>query len=155
MSLKRTYLIGVLCASVALTACSNFSNTHVEYETAKPDEFPVLVAVGYAPIANQPGKNKQQKMLNAMRASKIDAYRELAEQLHGLQLTSGSNMHEQTLSGDYIKAKVDGAIRGARVVQTYPVGEMYATELELNTKTLFYINEVQTPAQKVKDITYY
>lgn len=155
MLLKRTSLFTLLACSLSLTACSNFSHTHVEYETAKPEEFPILVAVGYAPIANQPGSNKQQKMLNAMRASKIDAYRELAEQLHGLQLTSGSNMHEQSLSGDYIKAKVDGAIRGARVVQTYPVGDMYATELELNTKTLFYINEVQSPAQKVKDITYY
>jgi len=33
-------------------------------------------------------------------------------------------------------ANVDGLLRGARVVKSYPVDNMYATELELDTKVL-------------------
>lgn len=144
-----------ILVSLILTGCSNVANTHIEYETVKPEQFPTLIAVGYAPIELQPGANKQQKMLNAIRASKIDAYRELAEQVYGLKISSGNSLNSYVIGSDKVKAQVDGLIKGARVVQSYPVGDMYATELELNTEQLFYLNQLQTPPQKIKKITYY
>jgi len=149
--LKRTILIGALL----LAGCSHVANTHIEYETAKPEKFPVLIAVGYAPIDLQPGATKQQKMLNAIRASKLDAYRELAEQVYGLQISSQNSLNSYVIGSDSVKARVDGLIKGARVVQSYPMGEMYATELELDTEQLYYINEMQSMPQRVKKITYY
>lgn len=144
-----------LLVSLLVAGCSNVANTHIEYETVKPEQFPTLIAVGYAPIELQPGANKQQKMLNAIRASKIDAYRELAEQVYGLKISSGNNVNSFVMASDRVKAQVDGLIKGARVVQSYPVGEMYATELELDTEQLYYLNQLQAPAQKIKKVTYY
>lgn len=74
-------LLGCLMAML-LTACSG--NRVVNYDVGeKPDDFPVLKAVGYAVIDIQPGPSQSEKMLQAIRASKMDAYRELAEQLNG------------------------------------------------------------------------
>ena len=74
-------LFGCLLA-LLLTGCSY--NRVVDYtQGGKPDDFPVLKAVGYAVIDIQPGPSQSEKMLQAIRASKMDAYRELAEQLNG------------------------------------------------------------------------
>ncbi|MCE2595619.1 LPP20 family lipoprotein [Motilimonas cestriensis] len=145
----------LIAAALLLSGCSQVANTHIEYETVKPDKFPTLIAVGYAPIDLQPGATKQQKMLNAIRASKLDAYRELAEQVYGLQISSQNSLNTYVIGSDKVKARVDGLIKGARVVQSYPMGEVYATELELDTEQLYYINEMQSMPKKVKKITYY
>ncbi|HCA77724.1 MAG TPA: flagellar biosynthesis protein FlgP, partial [Alteromonas sp.] len=44
---------------------------HVEWETVEPDEYPVLTAVGYAPIASQHGGSDSEKNIMAMKASKL------------------------------------------------------------------------------------
>jgi hypothetical protein len=82
-------LLGCLMAML-LTACSG--NRVVNYDVGeKPDDFPVLKAVGYAVIDIQPGPSQSEKMLQAIRASKMDAYRELAEQLNGQQVRGQSS----------------------------------------------------------------
>ena len=52
-----------------------------------PDYIPPTIkATGFSAIAIQPSKNLNQRRLMAIRAAKIDAYRVLAEQVHGVQL---------------------------------------------------------------------
>ena len=46
-------------------------------EVMRKDDW--LTSVGYASISEQRGRNQEEKQVRAMRASKIDAYRELAE----------------------------------------------------------------------------
>ena len=58
-----------------LPGCSLVSDRHVEWETVEPQRFPVLKAVGYAPLSQQPGASEQERMLMAMKASKLEAYR--------------------------------------------------------------------------------
>lgn len=87
-------LFGCLLA-LLLTACSG--NRVVNYGgNNKPDDFPVLKAVGYAVIDIQPGPSQSEKMLQAIRASKMDAYRELAEQLNGQQVRGQSSYKDLT-----------------------------------------------------------
>ena len=87
-------LFGLMMA-LLLTACSG--NRVVNYDVAeKPDDFPVLKAVGYAVIDIQPGPSQSEKMLQAIRASKMDAYRELAEQLNGQQVRGQSSYKDLT-----------------------------------------------------------
>ncbi|MGL4455566.1 MAG: LPP20 family lipoprotein [Plesiomonas sp.] len=93
----------------------------------------ILNAVGYAPIAVQPGKTAQERQLQAMRASRLDAYREMTEQLYGLKISS----HTQVLSSGSlrdagIQTQAAGWVRGAQVVRSYPVGDNYVTELRLD-----------------------
>lgn len=125
-----------------LTACSG--NRVVSYGGGnnKPDDFPVLKAVGYAVIDIQPGPSQSEKMLQAIRASKMDAYRELAEQLNGQQVRGQSSYKDLTQTSNSLDVSVAGMVRGARVVASYPRGNTYATEMELDTRALYNINQL-------------
>ena len=133
-------VLGLMMA-LLLTACSG--NRVVNYDQEeKPDDFPVLKAVGYAVIDIQPGPSQSEKMLQAIRASKMDAYRELAEQLNGQQVRGQSSYKDLTQTSNSLDVSVAGMVRGARVVATYPRGNTYATELELDTRNLYHLNQL-------------
>jgi hypothetical protein len=91
-----------------------------------------LNAVGYASISEQKGKNIEEKQVRAMRASKIDAYRELAEQVYGMRVSGRAELNDQRLGVESTSGAVDGIIRGAEVVRSYKVGDSYVTELRLD-----------------------
>ncbi|WMC11331.1 LPP20 family lipoprotein [Oceanimonas pelagia] len=91
-----------------------------------------LYAVGYAPISLQRPADYQQKLLHAMRASRLDAYRELSEQLSGVRVSSSSQLDSHILQDGTVSSASRGVVRGARVVNSYPDGDMYVTELELD-----------------------
>ena len=42
-----------------------------------------------------------------------------------------------------MQVSVEGVVRGARVLKSYPVDNMYATELELDTKVLYDLYKLQ------------
>ena len=147
--------IMLLMNAALLTACSSFLDKHVVWEYEQPDTYPVLRAVGYAPISGQPGDDMQVKNIMAMRASKLDAYRELAEQVYGHQIQGKSQMQNLIASDDKLRSKVEGVIRGARVVKSYPVGDTYATELELDMKLVYDIYRINTRPRKIKKVEYY
>ncbi len=92
----------------------------------------VISAVGYASVSEQRGKTDEEKRARAMRASKIDAYKELAEQVYGMRVSGRTNLQDQRLGTENTSGSVDGVIRGAEVVRSYPVGDSYVTELELD-----------------------
>ncbi|MGY3925748.1 LPP20 family lipoprotein [Aeromonas simiae] len=123
-----------------LAGCSN--NRVTNFTNQEPDDFPVLRAVGYAVINIQPGPSQDEKMLQAIRASKMDAYRELAESLNGQQVTAHSRYKDLTQVSNALDVSVEGIVRGARVVRSYPNGNTYATEMELDTRDLYNINQM-------------
>ena len=98
-----------------------------------PAEPHWVSATGYAPISLQPGQTEQQKMLMAMRASRLRAYQELAGIIHGQYLYGTTRVEHMVLQSDSFKAAVAGIVRGARVVKSYPVqDDTYATVLEVD-----------------------
>ena len=56
---------------------------------------------------------------------------------------------------EQMRAKVEGVIRGARLVKSYPVGDTYATELELDMKLVFDLYRINTRPRKIKNVEYY
>ncbi|WP_428752398.1 MULTISPECIES: LPP20 family lipoprotein [Vibrio] len=95
-----------------------------------------LTAVGYASISEQSGRTEEEKQVRAMRASKIDAYRELAEQVYGLRVSARADLQDQKLGVESTTGAVDGVIRGAEVVRSYKVGDSYVTELLLDIEKM-------------------
>jgi outer membrane protein FlgP len=144
----------MLLAGLLLGACSS-QDRYVQFETEAPTSFPKLTAIGYAPLATQPAKEQSQRVLMAMQASKIAAYRELAEQVYGQKISSSSSVNDWMLGDDKIKSSVSGLIRGARVVKSYPAGEHYVTELELDFALVWALYQQQNPTQRVKEVTYF
>jgi hypothetical protein len=92
-----------------------------------------LVATGYAVISVQNHRNPAQQRLLAIRASKLDAYRSLTEQVYGQQLDATTTVADMTVMSDTFRAKVEGVIYGATMVSITPVGEdTYETTMSLD-----------------------
>ena len=100
---------GLLCALLALllSGCETFVESTKDGASAMPDLPPSVddsplepnwvQVTGYAPISLQSGLTKQHKMLMAMKASKLDAYRELTVVVHGQYLAGTSQVKDMVL----------------------------------------------------------
>ena len=149
-------LIFLVMMSVCLTGCSSLFSQHVEWETLAPETFPVISAVGYAPISAQKGVSESSKMLMAIKASKLDAYRELTEQVYGQKVDSNQSLASLVIQNTRLDSSVQGVIRGAKVVKSYPVGnDTYATELELDFKLVNDLYLSIARPKRVKKVHYY
>jgi hypothetical protein len=92
-----------------------------------------FVATGYAVISVQSPKTPAQKRLMAIRASKLDAYRALVEQVYGQYLDANTTVADMTVMNDTFRAHVNGVIYGAKLVSINPVGnDTYETTLSLD-----------------------
>lgn len=149
-------LIGLsMIGALLLSGCAPFYNRHVEYADVKPESFPILRAVGYAPISAQLANDQQRKMLQAMKASKLDAYKELTEMVYGQKIDASTNLHDMVLADENLSASVQGMISGARVVKTYALDDIYVTELELDFEQVYYLYQNTRPKQTIKSVRYY
>lgn len=122
-----------------LVGCSSVTGPVLRYELKKPDQYPVLQAIGYAIIDIQPGLTADERMLQALRASKLDAYREMSEQLYGQMVSGQTHLEDDMQTRSSLEAKFQGMVRGARVVRSYADGNIYTTELQLDTQQLQHI----------------
>jgi len=146
---------GILLSTLVLSACSSVFDKHVEWQAVKPKSFPVLTAIGQAPISLQKSAHKTQRMLMAINASKIAAYAELAEQVYGQNIDGKTTMSNLLIDNQQLKATVQGVIRGAKVVKSYPVGDSYTTELSLDFKDVYDIYIASSNRQEIKKVSYY
>ena len=151
-SLIRSILI--LSAVFLTSACSLIYDKHVQWETVKPEVFPVLYATGFAPISMQKSTHETQRMLMAIKASKIAAYLELAEQVYGQQVSSKTTMADMIIENQKLAASIQGLIRGAKVVKSYPVGDTYTTELQLDFKDVYEIYQASLNRKEIKEVQY-
>lgn len=155
-NLNVTARLGGLVLVILTSACTSMFNKHVEWETIEPDSYPTISAIGYAPISAQKGADKSSKMLMALKASKLDAYRELTEQVYGQKVDGGQTLSNLVLQNTHLGSSVQGVIRGAKVIKSYPVGDdTYATELALDFKLVNDIYLSTARPKRVKKVTYY
>lgn len=146
------FLAGLLFVS----GCSVvYDHKQVQWQRVKPETFPVLHAIGHAPISLQKSDNETQKMLMAITASKAAAYAELAEQVYGQQISQDLTMADLLVQNQTMQSKVQGIIRGAKVIKSYPVGDTYTTELSLDFKDVYDIYGSMNIEKEIKDVSYY
>ena len=75
----------------------------------------------------------------AIRAAKVDAYRNLAEQVHGVRVWGNTAVSAFVAQNDVIRTFVDSFIQGARVVNVTPVGDgNYEATVELELTGAFF-----------------
>ena len=109
------------------------SSTSANMITPMTEKRETLVATGYAVISIQNHRNPSQQRLLAIRASKLDAYRALTEQVYGQQLDANTTVADMTVMSDTFRARVEGVIFGAVLVSITPVGDdTYETTLSLD-----------------------
>lgn len=71
---------------------------------------------GAAPVAKS--LSEAQRRLLAMRASQLDAYRNIAEEVQGFRLTGSSAVANLVAVNDIFRTYVDAYLRGVRVLST-------------------------------------
>jgi len=152
-SLMKVMLIAV--GLLTFGGCSSVYEKHVQWQTVKPKTFPVIKAIGQAPISLQQSDNKTQRMLMAIKASKIAAYAELAEQVYGHQVDGKTTMSNIIVNNQQLQASVRGIIRGAKVMKSYPDADTYTTELYLDFKDVYDIYLASSRQKEIKKIEYY
>lgn len=107
-----------------------------------------IVATGYAVISVQPHDNPAQQRLLSIRASKLDAYRSLMEQVYGQYLDANTTVGQLVVESDTFRARVQGVIYGAYLVSITPVGEdTYEVTMSLdrgivNDLRLLYLDQM-------------
>ncbi|MES2297908.1 MAG: LPP20 family lipoprotein [Pseudomonadota bacterium] len=143
--MKSPILALIVCMSM-LAGCSMFRSRPAQAdrvpsgpervvmvaEPRGPEHIVKLTAVGYGAPASFERNNESQKRLMAMRASKLDALRSLAEQIYGVRITGNSTVASMALQSDGFRVYIDAYIRGARVtnVNQLPDGS-YETTMEM------------------------
>ena len=147
--------LGASTCLLVMTGCSQLFDKHIEYQYQEPENYPVLNAIGYAPISVQPGETSEQKSIMAMKASKLEAFRELAEQVYGQKVDAQTNVQGMIAHNDTLKVRVQGLVRGAKVIKSYAVGDTYATEVELDMKLVHDLYIGQSKPRSIKKVTYY
>lgn len=94
---------------------------------------PTITGMGYASISSQPAKSSNQRRLMAIRAARLEAMRNLTEQVHGLKINSRTTIIDAIVQNDSLRATVEGTILGAKTVRINPVGsDTYEVVLELD-----------------------
>ena len=158
---KKALTIGMLCAAAfAVSACqgltttsSNNASSPVASQSASAqlaavqqvfdanaEQVPTLTAVGYAVVSSQPGRSDSQKRLMAIRSARMAAMRDLAEQIHGLQVDSSTTVIDLMVQNDTFRGVVSGTIRGARTVRINPTGsDTYEIVLEIDREMINYL----------------
>ena len=125
LAIGITVLTG--CKSINLSIPSYAPKENTAMASPLVEKRETITATGYAVVAVQNHKNPAQQRLMAIRASKLDAYRNLTEQVYGQQLDASSTVADM----------VEGVIYGARLVSITPVGEdTYETTLSLDREVV-------------------
>ena len=154
--MKRLFTISLGLMLVLLSACSTIPLTPSILETtskapsilettskapsiletaSKPliDRRETLTATGYAVISIQNHRLAAQQRLLAIRAAKLDAYRNLTEQVYGLKLDATATVADMVVQNDTFRSRVEGVIYGATLVSITPSGDdTYETTLSLD-----------------------
>jgi hypothetical protein len=84
---------------------------------------PRLIGRGFAQVSGQPGRTLGEKRLLAMRAARLEAARDLAEQVHGIRLGSDTLVRDAVVQDDRLAASLAITLRGARTLSIQPRGE--------------------------------
>jgi outer membrane protein FlgP len=148
LSMNRLNTVFIFFLCVLLASCSMFGKKKRERQQALdgiakevqmineklPPMKPMLIrASGFGTINPKNGQlSSTQKQLIAMRASKLDAYRSLAERVYGTQISGNTTVENLVIQNDRFKTYVDTYILGARVVsQDVLLNGSYQTTVEM------------------------
>jgi len=129
-----------LAISLLMTACTTAKAPAVEFMPHK-----TLSAIGYGTVEKSDRYSRSQIKLMAMRASKMDAYRSLAEQLNGIQLRGDTAVENMEVTHDSYQIYLNAYLRGARVKRASAIGsdayagdDTFETVVELDLTPRFY-----------------
>ena len=141
---SRLWIIAI--AAITLGGCTMSMTSNLNAESMENTPIytkEIIISTGYANISAQKSKNQAQRRLMAIRASKLDAYRNLTEQVYGQSLNASTTVEDMIIVNDSMRAHVEGVVYGAKVVSINPIGDdSYETKLELEKDTMLELRRI-------------
>lgn len=124
-------------AAPAAAPVASSKEDPVSMITPMAERNATIRGTGYAVISTQNHRNPAQQRLMAIRASKLDAYRALTEQVYGQQLDATTTVAEMMITSDTFRTRVQGIIYGAVLESITPIGDdTYETTLSLDGRVV-------------------
>jgi hypothetical protein len=124
--------IFLIVAIVSSTGCYTYNPLINQYD--KYDSYykgAMLEATGYSVIQSHEGSEPQQRLM-AIKAARLDAFRQLAEVVYGTYIDSTTTVSDLTIGDDDFRARVEGVIYDAELIKIEPISDdTYAATLGL------------------------
>lgn len=103
-------------------------------------QAPMITGLGFAQVSGQPGKTPNEKRLMAIRVARMEALRDLTEQVHGIHIDAETTLRDAIVINDRLSGVVEGTIRGARTLRITPRdADSYEVLMALDRDTVGYI----------------
>ena len=144
MQLSRWILSGIFLLILsplvaAQDAVRNVGDGFVNWSTGD------VVVYGYGAAAE--GKEHSAVgRLQARRAAVVDAYRNLAEVVHGVKVTSSAVVKDMMLASDVVMTSVNQMIKGAKVIAEEYVSGIYRVQVSMPMRAKFVGAVYERPA---------
>ena len=127
--------VTALCLVLGITVLTGCKSINLSMPTSAPKETTAMTAplvekretitaTGYAVVTIQNHKNPAQQRLMAIRASKLDAYRNLTEQVYGQQLDASSTVADMVVTNDTVAPLYADAVCTALAAHYPQVGRV-------------------------------
>lgn len=143
-----------IVGAIAVVGCSSNTNngvaiksSNVQIDAVKPASGTVarervrISAIGYGTESLYEAYTPGQRRLMAIRASKLDAYRALAEQINGVKVEGNTTVSAMAVKSDSFRARVNALVRGGRVISVTPMADNnYETVIEVFVDRDFFDN---------------
>ena len=120
---------GAMAVALLVSGCSsaskkedNLQESNAQYlqpvgQEVDPIAPMTLRVVGYgAPDSVAKGRSEAQLRLLAIRSSKMDAYRAMAERVYGMSVSGSTTVRDMVVQNDRFRSYVETYMHGARVV---------------------------------------
>ncbi len=119
-------LLPLICALLVATCASAFAAAGTDWESS-------VIEVEGTGVAPANARNAVQARMKARRAAVVDAYRQIAEQIAGVQVDAATTVEDMAVSSDVIKTNVSALVQGARIVDEKMVegGQGYTVRMQV------------------------
>lgn len=158
---KRLALVAGLsaltsCGIIECRICGGYNNTNTTHSHMHVKAEPITVtATGYGAIDPALGKNPPQQKLMALRASEVEAYRTLAEQVRGVEISANTKVSDFITDSDRMNALISAfTLRESRIVSQGLNSEgYYETTVSITLGEQFFLAPVTTMENSVYGAT--
>ncbi|MBP0048133.1 hypothetical protein H9C73_05250 [Marinobacterium sp. AK62] len=111
------------CAPYAYNTCANCQapaqqtyNNAITQSAAGVDDTQVITVTGYG-APKSTFENLVQRRLMALRASEVDAYRKIAEQISGIQVVGDTRVDDFIADRDRLRTYINTFVQGAAITE--------------------------------------